>query len=320
MNTFTNNTNIPLSLALWLTVDNYDYSKDKNTISVTSLIKPIKSIILSSRLNNSSIDVSDLVQSRMGSVLHDSIESSWLENTDNLKYFLPQKILDKININPQIPSTSLVDVYLEKRVSRQLGNWTVTGKFDFCSDGCLEDFKSTSVTGYLLGSNVDKYREQGSMYRWLNPDIITKDYMYIRYVFTDWNKQQSFRDKNYPPNRLHSQKIELMSLEDTENMIKSRLNLIDKYINSDESEIPPCTREELWQREDVYKYYKNPDKLDRSTKNFSNYYDAYERLVSDNSVGVIKTIIGDIKRCNYCSAISICNQAREYINEGLVKL
>ena len=40
---------------------------------------------------------------------------------------------------------------------------------------------------YQNQSKDREYRLQGSMYRWLNPKIITKDVFNINYIFTDFN-------------------------------------------------------------------------------------------------------------------------------------
>ena len=45
MRKYLNGTNVPLSVALFLADDNYDY--EPNTISATALIRPIRQIILS---------------------------------------------------------------------------------------------------------------------------------------------------------------------------------------------------------------------------------------------------------------------------------
>ena len=44
MNPVTNNTNLPLSIAVWLACDDYDYNNDPYTISATTLLKPLKQI------------------------------------------------------------------------------------------------------------------------------------------------------------------------------------------------------------------------------------------------------------------------------------
>ena len=46
----TNNHGISLPLAVWLLHDDYDYVKDENYISATSLLKSTKQIILSKRI------------------------------------------------------------------------------------------------------------------------------------------------------------------------------------------------------------------------------------------------------------------------------
>ena len=46
---FTNKNNIPLSLAVWLVTDEYDYVDKPNYISATSLLKPTRQLVLSKR-------------------------------------------------------------------------------------------------------------------------------------------------------------------------------------------------------------------------------------------------------------------------------
>ena len=50
MRRFTNNADIDLSVAVWLAHDDYDYVTKPNYISVTTLIKPIRQIILRGRV------------------------------------------------------------------------------------------------------------------------------------------------------------------------------------------------------------------------------------------------------------------------------
>ena len=82
----TNLNNIPLPLAVWLATSNYDGNKAPNEISVTTLMKPLKQIILSKRVNKDDLclDVSSLAASTIGTALHDSIEQAWLNPNDAL--------------------------------------------------------------------------------------------------------------------------------------------------------------------------------------------------------------------------------------------
>jgi len=65
----------------------------------------------------------------------------------------------------------------------------------------------------------------------------------------------------------------------------------------------------------VWKYYKDPTKKQRSTKNFDNEYEANKKLAEDGFVGEVVKVMGTPKACNYCSARSICNQAKAMFGE-----
>lgn len=323
----TNNTNIPLSLAVWLADDDYDHSDDPNIISATSLLKPIKAITLA-RQNadlNKAADISSLIPSRMGTALHSAIEKSWesgqlYEILESLGY--SKEIIDKIEINPKPENIgpNTIPIYMENRAHKSIGGYTISGKYDFVMNGVLEDFKSTGTYNYISGSNTEKYRQQGSIYRWLNPQIITEDYMKIQYLFTDWSSVKAIQDKNYPTSRLVEQKIELMSYAETEAFILKIINRIKQYESADQGQIPACTDEELWRKPAVFKYYKDATKLTRSTKNFDNKGDAIQRLISDGNKGIVKDFPGQVVRCRYCDVRGICEQAQGYINEGLLTL
>ena len=311
-----------MSVAVWLAHDDYDHSSDPYHVSATSLLKPIKSLVLSTRVSTSAnTDVSDLIPSRMGTAVHTAIENAWLSS--NLKEHLTSlrysaKVVQNIVINPtadQLTEDS-VPIYMELRGSKKVGKYTVSGKFDFVSGGVLEDFKTTGTYGYINQSNADKYAQQGSIYKWLHSDIITEDYMYIQYIFTDWSSAKARQDKNYPSSRIVPQRYVLDSVQDTEAFVTSRINLIDKYRESPESDMPNCSPKDLWESDPVFKYYKNPASRARSTKNFTTYHEAHERMMQDGSVGIVVEVKGTIKFCAYCPAVGICNQAKGYIAEG----
>lgn len=320
---YTNNNDIPLSLAVWLATDEYDHNPDPNTISATTLLLPIRAIVLA--LQNQALtkegDISMEIPSRMGTAFHGSIEKAWFnprlsETLKKLGY--PDSVAKAIQVNPGKLQSGVIPVYLEQRNKKKIGNFTITGQYDFVGDGILEDFKSTSVYNYMFGSNNDKYRQQMSIYRWIDPNIITADHAYIRFIFTDWNAAQSRQDKKYPKSKLESKKFQLMSIQETEEFIKEIINDIELYLSKPQEDLPICTKEELWQKADVWKYYKDPAKTARSTKNFDNQADAFARYSDDGSVGMVKHIQGEVVRCKYCNVCDICTQAQGYIQSGLL--
>ena len=137
MKKLTNNKNIPLVLAVWLGDDNYAYDTRPNVISVTTLLKSTRQIILSRRLpadTANTQDVSERIAAALGQALHAGVEHAWLNNAPKILEALgfPATAINKILINPepaQIKPDSIC-IYFEKRSERQLGKWIVSGQFD----------------------------------------------------------------------------------------------------------------------------------------------------------------------------------------------
>ena len=312
---YTNTSNIPLPLAVFLATDHYDYVP--NVISATSLLKPARQLILADRLSSEDnlVELSDMVSSRMGTAIHTAIEQAWLNPTKALKSLgYSDDIIQRIKVNPETVEENDIPVYMEKRSFKKVGNHTISGKFDFVAEGKVHDFKSTSVYGYLNQSNANKYILQGSLYRWLNPDIITKDEMLIHYIFTDWSKAESLRNSNYPKARVHSQKYNLLGLDEIEQFVKDKLELYDSMKHQQEKDIPYCTDEELWRKPTVWKYYKSVYAT-RATKNFDNPSEAYA-LQQTKGVGEVREVKGTVSACKYCPAFLLCSQKDELINSG----
>lgn len=319
---YSNSTGISLALGVFLATDNYDYNDDPNTISATTLLKPLRQIILSSRIppESAAVDIASMVNNRMGSAIHDGIERAWLTNHGPALASLgiPQGVIKHIVINPQQDDLfdGCIPIYLEQRYTRKLGKWTISGKVDFIGDGQLEDFKTTSVFTVMNQTNDEKYSQQGSIYRWIAPHIITKDHIAIQWLFTDWSKVKAIGDPKYPQARTMRKLFPLMSLQATEAWITRKVDQIERHWDSDEEDLPLCTDEDLWRSEPVFKYYKDPTKTKRSTKNFEDRQDAMVRFVEDGSVGLVKEVPGQVTACKYCPAFSACTQKDDLIASG----
>jgi len=324
MRKYLNTSNVPLSLAVFLATDSYDH--DSSAISATTLIKPLRQIILASRVpqEQSLVDIGGLVSSRMGSAIHDAIERSWLNGFPEALKALgyPDKTIERIRVNPKPEELhhEIIPVYLEQRSYREIAGRTVSGKFDFVGDGRVEDFKSTSVNTWINNTNDDKYILQGSIYRWLNPRIITQDTMAIQFIFTDWVAIRAKTDPNYPSNRIMERVLRLHPLDYTENFIRTKIQQLDLYWHAPESDLPRCSDDELWRKAPQYKYYKNPTSTTRSTKNFDNKQDAYLRLAQDGNVGRVVEVPGQVVACKYCPAYPVCTQKDQYIASGELQL
>jgi hypothetical protein len=320
----TNNYKINLLMAVWLLNDNYDYDPTPKTISASTLIKPLKKYILSKRVNreNQSIDVADLISTALGSAIHDSVEAVWLDDAKRTKALtqlgIPEAVQKEIMINPTPEEVAArpdgIHVYFEQRSVREYKGWRITGKFDQIADGRVQDTKSTGVFSYMKGTKDNDYRDQLSIYKWLNPDKVTDPDGQINFVFTDWQGFRANQDPNYPEKRLISKEFKLLSDAQVEALIDKRLHELAQYMDAPEEDIPECTREDLWMDPPVYKYYADPSKVTsggRATKNFSDPQEA-QRFMLEKGKGVVIPVEGAPKACGYCDGFEVCKQKDRY--------
>lgn len=329
----TNNTGIALPLAVWLLHDEYDYIDQPNYISVTSLMKPLRQIIIPERIppaDRTPPDVSEYVARALGHSVHDSIEKSWVKGYDRGLELLgyPENVRKRVLVNPTdelLEATpNAIPVYLEQRSFRPFMGYTIGGKFDMVAEGIVQDNKSTSVNTWLFGGRDEDYQLQMSLYRWLDahrPSIgkkrrITEDFGRINFIFTDWSKMQARTNPRYPK-RVEEKELWLLSLEETEAWVRNKLELINHHRKTPEHLLPECTDEELWRSAPRYKYFSDPAKANdpnaRSSKNFDDLNEAHQHL-AEKGKGTIKTVPGEVKRCEYCPAFEGCTQKDRYFS------
>ena len=324
---YTNKNNVSLALAVFLMYDNYEYDERPNSISATGLIKPLRQLVLSKQNPAvlKTVDIADLVATRMGSAIHKGCEDAWTdpENVKNALKVLgaSEEAISNIKINPPYVKHGETPVYVEQRAEKEIIDFIISGKYDLVLDGTLNDYKSTSVWTYIFDSNADSYVKQGSIYKWLSPDKITSDYININYIFTDWSAAKARMDtKSYPQIKTLTKKYPLWSIEETQNWIMNKIEAYKALADTPQEGLPECTDEELWATKTTYKYYKNPNKLDRSTKNFDTMDEALIRKSNDGDVGIIKTVPGEVKACRYCPVVGICTQAETMLADGRLTL
>ena len=319
---FTNNKAIGLAVAVWLAHDDYDYSDDPNTISVTKLIRPLKQLILSQRVPpaESIPDIADVIQARFGQTLHSGVENAWKNHykTSLLKLGYPPGLIRRVRINPEQQEPDTLPVYTEVRLKRQIMGFTISGKVDLVIEGRLHDVKKTSVFGYQSKKSTGTtWKLQGSIYRWLDPEKIVHDDLVVQYLLLDWSRAMGARDPNYPPHPVPSRSVPLMSVAETEHWITNKLTLLLQLKDAPEELIPPCSDEDLWRSDPVFKYYakENPVPGSRSTKNFDDLSEAMNYKAAQGK-GTVLRVPGKVRACGYCPALPICNQARDLVACG----
>ena len=331
MKKLTNDHNIDLPIAVWLLQNGYysgaDVAPEGELISVTTLMKPTRRLILERQVDHSQevMDVSDMIASRVGHGLHDSIERAWTEGDwagamRRLHY--PQSVIDRIKINPEPSEVSEDDIpiFLEQRRFKKMGGVILTGQLDFAINGAYRDVKTTSTFSYTSGKKDADYILQGSLYRLIMPEMIWQDKMRIEFVFTDWQRFRAKADLNYPQAKVAHKEYSLMSLKDTEDWVYSKIADIKKNAkyHKTQNKLVRCTDEELWKQSDSYKYYANPEtakKGGRAQKSFNKLADA-EQHKADKGKGIVITVKGQVKACSYCPAFAVCEQRKEFFDDN----
>lgn len=326
----TNKTGISLAMAVWAVNDDYDYQNAENYISATGLMKPLRQIVLPRRIpvdERQLPDVIDLLSRAMGHSIHDSVEKAWTMNyKKNLKRLgTPEHVINRVLVNKtdeevvewraKANGAEPILVYVEQRALKTVKSsrrtWTVGGKFDMVTDGIVQDTKTTTAYTWLYGGRDDEHALQGSLYRWLNPEKITEDFIRINYLFTDWQKFQAKSNPKYPQSRLEHKDIPLLDITDTEKWVINKLEQVERYMLVPEDQIPHCSDEELWMSDPVFKYYAKPETAmagGRATKNCDSMAEAREYMASKGGKGTIITVKGEPKRCDYCEAFDACSQ------------
>ena len=317
---YTNKTNLPLPMAIWLAHDEYMYAKTSNELSTTTLLKSPRHIIATRRamypeqfpayLKGETVavdvDVSDMIAARFGTAIHSAVENSIKNGSKQALAALrtPLSQASKLVVNPDpnnVPEGS-IPIYLEQRAWKEVGKFNISGQFDIVFNGQVQDIKTTGTYSWTSGINDDKYIKQLSIYRWLNPELITQDTCRINFVFTNWNQHLAFNSDDYPQYRVMSKELPLMSLQETDLFVRHKLAILEQYWFSPLEEIPCCTEEELMHGVKVtYKYYKSGYvQGKRSTKNFDCIADAEQYKMQQGGQGEIVTQVGKLNYCPYC--------------------
>lgn len=317
----TNTLNVALPMAVWLATDNYMYAKTSNELSTTTIMKSLRNIIGSRRIMYpeefppevqlidsgivQDLDIQSKIASSVGTAIHSAVEQSWLHNHEKALKLLgyPESVIKRVLVNPEpedIKPDSIC-IYLENRSYKQVENFVISGQYDLVVDGQIHDIKTTSTYSYTSGINDDKYILQMSIYRWLNPELITKDTGVINFLFTDWNKFEALRKDTYPAGKVLSKEYKLMSIEETEQYILNKVHGLQKFWNSPLAAIPCCSDKEVYAKPPVYKYYKTGyAEGKRATKVFNSMAEASAYRATQGNVGEIKEVFGDPFYCPFC--------------------
>jgi hypothetical protein len=255
-----------------------NYNKGDADYSVTELLNSPRQVWLQRRHEEElEIDVSELLSSWEGHLIHDAIEMD-----------TPRVIVDFDGVK-------------------------VSGKADWITPDSITDFKTTSVWSIVHGSHLKKWIQQLNCYAYLYyPD---KDVdLYVEFYCTDWQRSKALQDSDYPPKQGRIQ-IERWSKAEQLAFIRARLQEMESQRYIADELLRSCTAEEMWQREDTYAVMKGDQK--RALRVFSTAEEAvdFAQFHKDRRQLYIQERPGERTRCtNYCAQRKFCNQYMDYVN------
>lgn len=230
---YTNNTFLPQPIFDAVTNDPYD--KGECDYSVTGLMKPPRISALEERHKDEIVeDASDRIWSLIGQAIHGILERA-------------ERIAK-----------------VEERIYLDLDGVTISGKYDrfVVADGCLQDYKVTSVYRVMRETSADFTAQQNAyLYLLKNgyfKDTITKEKIPCRYeakssqlvyILRDWHRPTARRDRGeYPPYQIVIKDVEVWEDSKTLEMLRSRI-AIQKQARF---ALPLCTHEERWKGADKF--------------------------------------------------------------------
>lgn len=311
-----NSKNIPLPFAVFLATDTYDMIPAVNKISVTTLLRSTRRIILGQRMgtSESEMDIADTVSASLGTAIHAALEAAWQEPQVALRALgYPERIVSNLVVNPTKPlEEGQIAAYTELRTEKEFKGFIISGSADFILDNMIYDYKTVGMFKYLKADYAD-YVKQISIYRWLNQDKITSEEGRIELYIRDWDSLKASYDSNYPQTPFVEVRVPLLPLYQVESFLTRKLDSLVQYKDTPESDLPQCTQEELWQSDPVWQYVSKGG----AKKNFPNPAQA-NAYRNQKGSGSVELKPAKAKACTYCTARPLCSQAQALSRAGLL--
>jgi len=274
----TNKFNLPLSLVA--AVSNDTYSKGDANISVTSLWKSPRIMVLEERhAEELERDVIDSLWSLLGKGVHEV-----LCNADN---------------DP--------DVMTEKRMSIEVSGWKVSGQFDryLPSTKTLQDYKVTSAWSLVYDSRREDWENQLNTYAYILRTFGFEVFnLEVVAVLRDWSQAEALRNQNYPQQPIATIPLKLWTNFEAQERIAERVKLHQDA----KLTLPLCTEKDQWAQPGKWAVMKTSRKS--AVKLYDSHAEALLHLEEGNDSKLYAVERKGTKtRCErYCAVKDFCDQ------------
>ena len=269
---YTNALNLPEPLVK--AIINDLYSKGESDYSVTELLTPPRVVALIRKHQNEiEVDVADEIYRLCGQLIHSLLERAGVP---------------------------------ERRWSITVLGKTVSGKMDRFKDGVLDDWKFTTAWKFKDGTAPIEVEQQLNCYAEIlrqNGHTVTE--LRAIGILRDFSKLEVFRNESYPRKQTVIVPVKLWTPAEAKLFLNNRVVLHEKA----KQELPLCSKEERWAKDDEWAVTKKGNK--RATKLLST-PELAEEFKSEQKKPLeyeIKKREGESTRCKaYCKAAAFCEQ------------
>ena len=293
---YTNKHDIPKEIIR--AIENDQYTRGNSDISVTGLLQPPRIRLLEREHHDDIVlDYSDETWKILGQAVH--------------------AILERANENYD-------DTITEQRLFADIEGWTVSGQTDSLAvhDKVLKDYKVTSVWTVVnaLKEGKSDWEKQLNCYAYLYKLNTgeTINQLNIIAIARDWSRRDSrTRGGDYPQSNIITLDIPLWSEQEQLQFFKDRVSFhrSSEFKHSMDGELPLCSDEDRWKREDTFRVVKKGRK--RAIRVLPSLKEAEEFLGSNEDGLSIEVSKGESIRCGaYCNVAQFCNQYKEELANG----
>lgn len=269
-----------------------DYEAKPKRYSVTTLLKPVREILLKRRYDKEiEQDCSDMIWLLFGQAVHSILEKYADGESEFAEEFLTVKLENGYTIS------GIIDLYDMKRKA-------------------VVDYKTASAWKVIY-KDFEDWRKQGLMYAWLlRKNGLPCEKIEFYAILKDHSKTDAKFKPDYPKTPV--QKVEFAvtdeSIAEIDKFINDKIAELAKYEEAPDSELPLCSAEDRWNSGDKFAVMK------KGRKNALRVLDSMEEAEAwkaENGGDEIEVRKGTDKKCvDYCLCCTKCEYWQS-LNKGV---
>jgi len=204
----------------------------------------------------------------------------------------------------------------EERMTAEIADRLISGTFDIYGNEEIWDVKTCKTWKVIYDPDFEEWTQQQNIYAYfLHLKGIPVKRLNIIALFLDWIESQALRNSNYPQAPTVQYNLPLWPWEKTKEFLFERVELMKKYEETPDDELPACTSEEMWEDPTKFACFKTT-KAKRATRVFDTLDESITYIKNTGGYtndSFIEIRHGRRKRCDkYCEVNAFCNHYQSY--------